>query len=152
VLFQTYHEINYQANTKAAPNQLWEYENEGGFLRNGLNYYANYVVAYQLPLSPALSLIGFMAEMKLKLWDQLDYDEVKRKNSGYDLSEWQFSALYNAGITKRLSATLILQLATELNYTEWTRDRYYLGRELDEETPVRLSFYRAAAIITWKLH
>jgi hypothetical protein len=152
VLFQTYHEINYQANTKAGKNQLWEYENEGGFLRNGLNYYANIVLAYQLPLSPSLNLVGFMGEMKLKLWDELDYDEAKRKNSGYDLPELKFSALYNAGITERLSAALIFQLATELNYTEWTRDLYYLSRELDEETPIRLSFYRAAAIITWKLH
>jgi hypothetical protein len=151
VLFQTYHEVNYRANTSAASNQLWEYENDGGFLRNGLNYYANYVIGYQLPVSRFLNLIGFMGEMELKLWDRLDYDAAARADSGYDKPEWKLSALYNTGITEKFDITFILQLKTDLHYTEATGENYYLDRKLDGETPVLFTFYRAAAVLSWKL-
>jgi hypothetical protein len=147
VLFQTYHEVNYRANTRAGPEDLWEYEADGGLLRNGLNYYANVVLAYQMPASRFLNLVGFMGEAEFKLWDQLNYDS----DSGYSLPDWKLSALYNAGITEKLSAAFIFQLRTALHYTEDTRAYYYLDRKLDDETPVLFDFYRAALILTWKL-
>ena len=151
VLFQTYQEVNYRANTKAAANQLWEYESEGGLLRNGLNYYAGYVVGYQLPTSRFLNLVGFMGEMELKLWDQLNYDSAARDSSGYDKPDWKLSALYNAGITEKFGVTFILQLRTALHYTEASGKDYYLDRKLDGERPVLFTFYRAAAIFSWSL-
>jgi hypothetical protein len=151
VLFQTYQEVNYRANTRAAANQLWEYENEGGLLRNGLNYYASYVIGYQLPTSRFLNLVGFMGEMELKLRDQLDYGSAARESSGYDKPDWKLSALYNAGITEKFGITFIFQLRTALHYTEASGEGYYLDRELDSETPVLFTFYRAAAILSWNL-
>jgi hypothetical protein len=151
ILFQTYQEVNYRANTAAAPNQLWEYENEGGLLRNGLNYYASYVIGYQLPASRFLNMVGFMGEMELKLKDNLDYDAASRAGSGYDKPEWKLSALYNTGITEKFGVTFILQLRTAPHYTEASGERYYLDREIDGERPVLFTFYRAAAIFSWKL-
>lgn len=151
LLFQIYQEVNYRANTAAAPGQLWEYEAEGGLLRNGLNYYASYVIGYQMPASRFLNLIGFMGEMELKLRDGLDYDAASRSDSGYDTPEWRLSALYNAGITEKLNLTFILQLRTVPHYTEASGDGYYLDRKLDDETPVLFKFYRAAAVLSWKL-
>jgi hypothetical protein len=151
VLLQTYQEVNYRANTAAASSQLWEYEADGGLLRNGLNYYASYVIGYQLPASRFLNLVGFMGEMELKLWDELEYDAADRDSSGYDKPEWKLSALYNVGITEKFSVTFILQLKTIPHYTEATGDYYYLDRKLDSETPVLFNFYRAAAIFSWSL-
>jgi hypothetical protein len=151
VLFQTYQEVNYRANTRAAANQLWEYENEGGLLRNGLNYYASYVIGYQLPTSRFLNLVGFMGEMELKLWDQLDYDSAARDSSGYDKPDWKLSALYNAGITEKFGVTFILQMRTVLHYTEASGEDYYLDRKLDAEKPGLFTFYRAAAVLSWNL-
>jgi hypothetical protein len=151
LLFQIYQEVNYRANTAAAADQLWEYEAEGGLLRNGLNYYASYVIGYQLPVSRFLNVIGFMGEMELKLRDGLGYDPASRRDSGYDKPEWKLSALYNAGITEKIGITFILQLKTAPHYTEETRNSYYLDRKLDAETPVLFKFYRAAAVLSWKL-
>jgi hypothetical protein len=147
LLFQTYHEVNYRANTRAGPDDLWEYEADGGLLRNGVNYYANVVLAYQMPASRFLNLVGFMGEAELKLRDQLNYDS----DSGYSLPDWKLSALYNTGITEKLSAAFIFQLRTAPHYTEATQDYYYLDRKLDDETPVLFKFYRAALILSWKL-
>ncbi|MDR0376500.1 MAG: hypothetical protein LBH70_01775 [Spirochaetaceae bacterium] len=151
LLFQTYQEVNYRANTSAGPKQLWEYENRGGLFRNGLNYYASYVIGYQLPASRFLNLIGFMGEMEYKIWDELDYDAAARADSGYDMPEWKLSALYNTGITKQFGITVILQMRTVPQYTDDSRDRYYLDRKLDSEMPVTFAFYRAAAVLSWNL-
>ncbi|MDR2070457.1 MAG: hypothetical protein LBP81_03435 [Treponema sp.] len=147
LLFQVYQEVNYRANTAAAANELWEYEADGGLLRNGLNYYASYVIGYQLPVSRFLNLVGFMGEMELKLRDDLDAPG----DSGYDKPDWKLSALYNTGITEKFGITFILQLRTVPHYTDDTGKRYYLDRKLDGETPVLFKFYRAAAILSWKL-
>jgi hypothetical protein len=151
LLFQTYHEVNYRANTKAAADQLWEYEADGGFYRNGLNYYANAVIGYQLPASRFLNLIGFMGEVEIKLRDQLNYDSKSREDSGYDKPEWKLSALYNIGITQRLGLTFIFQMETDLNYTAASGERYYLDRQLDDKTPVLFNFYRIVTIFSWQL-
>jgi hypothetical protein len=151
LLFQTYHEVNYRANTKAAADQLWEYEADGGLYRNGLNYYANAVIGYQLPESRFLNLIGFMGEVEIKLWDQLNYDSNSREDSGYDKPDWKLSALYNMGITERLGLTFILQTRTKLNYTDASGENYYLDRKLDDKTPVQFNFYRFVTILSWQL-
>jgi hypothetical protein len=151
VLLQTYQEVNYRANTAAAADQLWQYEADSVLLRNGLNYYASYVIGYQMPASRFLNLVGFMGEMELKLWDELDYDAAARDGSGYDRPEWKLSSLYNVGITEKFSVTFVLQLKTRPRYTEATGDYYYLDRRLDGEAPIAFTFYRAAAIFSWNL-
>ncbi|MDR3130621.1 MAG: hypothetical protein LBU18_03670 [Treponema sp.] len=152
LLFQVYQEINYRACTAAAPGQLWQYEAGSVLYRNGLNYRASYVAGYQLPASRFLNFAGFMAEMEIELRrDGQDQGEADPSGPGYGSPEWKFSALYNAGLSEKLGLTFILQLRTVPLYTEASRGLYYPERKLDGETPVLLTFYRAAAVFSWRL-
>jgi hypothetical protein len=151
VLFQTYHQINYRANTLAGPDDSWSHENDGGENRNGFNYYGNYVLGYQMPASPVLKTIAVMGEMKLRLYAEPDND------FGDELPEWLFSGIANFEISPRLSLAAITQLLLDRNFSNWRYrinkegDVYYKNRDLIKDHPFSLIFYRFAAILSIKL-
>jgi hypothetical protein len=151
VLFQTYHQINYRANTLAGPDDSWSHENDGGENRNGFNYDGNYVLGYQMPASPVLKTIAVMGEMKLRLYTEPDND------FGDELPEWLFSGIANFEITPRLSFAAITQLLLDRNFSNWRYrinkegDIFYKNRNLIGDHPLSLNFYRFVAILSFKL-
>ncbi|MDR1411918.1 MAG: hypothetical protein LBI91_06915 [Spirochaetaceae bacterium] len=151
VLFQTYHQINYRANTLAGSGDSWSHENDGGENRNGFNYYGNYVLGYQMPASPVLKTIALMAEMELKLYAEKDND------FGDELPYWLFSGIANFELNSWFSFAAITQLSLERNFTNWDPrlhkdgDVFYKNRKLSQDKPLSLGFYRFAAILSFKL-
>jgi len=144
VVFQTYHEINYQANTRAGKNQSWYVESDDGENMNGFNFYGNYLLGYQMPL--ILNTVGFLAEMDLYL-----YDTPNRKVWGDDLIRWKFSGLFLFQFTKNWSLAILAQFKTKRNFIEpnW-KDLHYTNRHLNTSDPLLVEFYRAAAVVTYK--
>jgi hypothetical protein len=144
VVVRSYHEINYRGYTAAASGESWYYENDGEN-RNGFNYYGNLLIGYRMPLF--LDMAALLAEGTLFL-----YGTEGRSQWGEDRIFWTFSGLLNFTITGRISAALIIQLKMERNYTDpnW-EDLYYQNRHIDAGNPVSLKFYRAAAVLTYRL-
>ena len=144
VVFLTYHEINYQANTNAKKWQSWYYEGDYGENCNGFNYYGNFVIGYQMPIF--LNMIAFLTEMDLYL-----YDTPNRSAWGDDMIRWKFSGILNFTITKKLEIAVITQFRTWRNFIEpdW-EDLYYRNRTIDTSNPLKLEFYRIAAAITYR--
>jgi hypothetical protein len=151
VLFQTYHQINYRANTLAGAGDSWSHENDGGENRNGFNYYGSYVLGYQMPASPVLKTVAIMAEMELKLYAEPD------NSYGDELPYWLFSGIANFEISPRFSFAAITQLSLDRNFDNWryridkNEDVFYKNRDLIGDNPLSLNFYRFATIFSFKL-
>jgi hypothetical protein len=153
VVFQTRQEVNYRANTNAASDESWVFKADDGENRNGFNYYASYVLGYQMPTSPVFNMVGFMAESDLYL-----YDTPNRSSWGDDLMRWTFSSLFNFQITETIGTTFIIQFKTQRNYEDAgdlvahkDKKPYYQDRDLYDADPLRLNFYRFALILNFKL-
>ncbi|AEF83573.1 conserved hypothetical protein [Treponema primitia ZAS-2] len=149
VVFRTYHEARYKGDTAASSSDSWYYESDDGQNRNGFNYYGNYLLGYQMPIF--LNTVGLMAEMDLYL-----YDTPKRGSWGDELPRWTFGPLFNFTVTEKFSAALIVQFRTRRNYTAGDEDDlgatvFYQDRRLKDSDPLYLTFYRAAAILSYKL-
>jgi hypothetical protein len=145
VVFRSYHEINYRAYSAASKNDSWFIENDDGENRNGFSYYGNFLIGYQMPVF--LNTLGILVEM-----DRFLYDTAGRDRWGEDLIRWTFSAVFNVTVTDWLSAALIPQWRTVRNYTNADPETlFYQNRNLDRANPLRLEFYRVAAILTFKL-
>ena len=149
VVFLSYHEINYHANTSAGSNDAWYFENDDGENLNGFNYYGNFVIGYQMPIF--LNMIAILTEMNLNL-----YDTPGRSAWGDDLIRWQFSGILNFTVTEKFGIALITQFRTRRNFTnfdEHAEDKPHLhfrNRILDTSNPLRLEFYRVAAVLTYR--
>ena len=144
VVARTYHEINYAGYTAAARGESWYFENDLGENINGFNYYGNLFIGYQMPL--ILDTIGLLTEAELKL-----YDTPCRSQWGDDKIWWIFSLLGNFAFTNTFSTAILIQFNTERNFTEINWDElYYQKRNLDHSNPIRLAFYRAALVVTYK--
>ncbi|MDR0998892.1 MAG: hypothetical protein LBL70_07475 [Treponema sp.] len=148
LVFRTYHEVHYQGYTKATHGESWIFEAASDENRNGFNYYGNYLLGYRMPL--VLNTLGFLAEM-----DRYLYNNPQGGYWGDGLGRWIFSLLFNFTLTGNLEAALIVQTRTMRNYRDGDRSNssryYYQYRELDTDDPVRLDFYRVAAVFTYKL-
>jgi hypothetical protein len=148
LVFRTNHEVNYRGYTKATHGESWVFEADNEENRNGFNYYGNYLLGYQMPI--VLNTVGLLAEM-----DRYLYNAPYGGYWGEGLNRWTFSLLFNFTVTERLEAALIIQTRTMRNYRDGDRANsahyYYQYRELDMDDPVRLDFYRAAAVFTYKL-
>jgi hypothetical protein len=150
VLFQSRQELRYAAYSRAAPGESWVYEADSGENQNGWVYYANYVLGYQIPLSPVLDTVAFMAELEKPLYNTPGGDFW-----GENLGKWTLSGLYNFSITERFSTALVLQMQTRRNHGSSNfnnKDDYYRDFELkDDDGQRRLLFYRAALILSYKI-
>jgi hypothetical protein len=145
VVFRSYHEINYKGYSAASKNDSWFIENDGGENRNGFSYYGNFLAGYQMPLF--FNMAAILVEMTKPLYDTPGGDQW-----GDDLILWTFSAVLNFTVTDWLSAALIPQWRTVRNYTDSDPEAlFYQNRHLDRANPLRLEFYRVAAILTFKL-
>jgi hypothetical protein len=153
VVVQTRQEVNYRAYTGVDNTVSWLYKADSGENRNGFNYYASYVLGYQMPASPVFNMMGLMAEMDLYL-----YNTPKRADWGDDLGRWTVSALFNFQITKWLGTTFLLQVNTKRNYTDdgdavQNTAPFYQDRVLvaNDNNPLRLNFYRFAWLFNFKI-
>ena len=144
VVFLSYHEINYHANTRAKAGQAWFFEGNYGEYCNGFNYYGNFLLGYQMPIF--LNTVAFLTEMDLFL-----YDTPGRSEWGDDLIRWTFSCILNFSITKQLDIALITQFRTLRNFNEpnW-EDLHYQSRTVNKSNPYGLEFYRIAAAVTYR--
>jgi len=149
IVFLTYHEINYHANTSAKANEGWYFENDDGENLNGFNYYGNFVLGYQMPIF--LNMIAVLAEMNQNL-----YDTPGRSLWGDDLIRWHFSGIFNFTITEKFGIALIAQFRTRRNFIGFNEHKdekphlHFQNRILDKSDPLRLEFYRVAAIASYK--
>ena len=152
IVFQTRQEFRYSGYTRAGPDDSWVLENDDGEDRNGWKYAASYVIGYQMPLSPVLSMIGIIAELDKNLTTFPGGDTW-----GDALGYWIFSGMGVFTITPRFNATVALQVRTRRNYgisdfNNTNNSYYYQDRELkDGEIQRHLFFYRAALILNYKL-
>ena len=142
ILFRTYHEINYKAFSNAKNEETWVFENENRENRNGFNYYASYVLGYQMPIR--LNLLGLMAEMDLFL-----YNTPNRNDWGDNIGRWTFSLIGNVEITPRFNTAIIVQTRTKRNYDD--ESLFYQDRKINGANPQRLEFYRVALILNFKI-
>ena len=144
LIARSYHEINYKGYSRADGNESWYYENDDGENCNGFNYYCNLLVGYQMPLF--FNMAALLAEADLYLYDQPD-----RSRWGDEKIRWTFSGIFNFALNKRFDLALITQFRTRRNYLEsnW-EDLYYRNRTLESSKPLRLEFYRVAAVLTFK--
>jgi hypothetical protein len=148
VVFQSYHEINYRGYTAAAPGDSWVFENDDAENRNGFNYYGNILLGYQMPIF--LNTAGILVEM-----DKYLYDTPSGDLWGDEKLRWIFSGLFNFTVTKRFGAALLVQFRTRRNFEDGDRKNtahyFYQSRRLDRESPLRLEFYRVAAVMTFTI-
>jgi hypothetical protein len=150
VQLRVYQEIGYYAHTGAAEGVSWVFENDSGENRNGFKYRANYTLAYEMPDSPVLRTLALQAELYRKLY-------VETGAFGDDLPYWTFTGLANFQISRRFSLAAIVQLSLDRNFSDWRyridkrEDRYYQYRDLLEDKPLSLNFYRFAGVFSFKL-
>jgi hypothetical protein len=148
VVFRSYHEGSYRAYSRASSDDSWVFENDDRENRNGFIYSGNFLLGYQMPIF--LNTLGVLTEMEKYL-----YDTPNRTVWGDERLRWTFSGLFNFTLTRQLDAALIVQVRTRRNFTDGDRQNenhfFYQDRILDRERPLRLEFYRAAAVLTLKL-
>jgi hypothetical protein len=144
IVFRSYHEVNYKAYSRAAAGEAWFFENDDGENQNGFNYYGNYLLGYQMPIF--LDTVALLAEVKQYLYDTLNGDQW-----GDSLGRWELSLVMNFAVTEQFSATLVTQFLTLRNYTAATGSYDYYRDRILEDNPLRVEFYRVAAIISFTL-
>ena len=151
VLFRTYHEARYSAYTEAKNGESWIFESDFAENRNGWTYNASYVLAYQMPLSPYMNLVGIMAELKQNL-----YNVPNKSYWGDDIGYWILSALLNFSITPEFNTTVAVQFHTVRNFgstdLENKRSIYYQDRKLlSNQGESRAVLYRLALLMNYKI-
>jgi hypothetical protein len=148
ILFRAYTEMNYRAYTRATGGQSWVYEADNEENRNGWNYYGKFFIGYQMPLF--LNMFGIQVEI-----DKYLYNTPNGYYWGDELGRWIFSGAVNFAVTPRFGAMFVVQCRTMRNYLDGDRNNsahyFYQYREVDRSNPVRLEFYRVAAILTYKI-
>jgi hypothetical protein len=148
VVLLLYQELHFSAFSSAQAGESWYYANDSGENRNGQNYYASYLFGYQMPQKPLfLDMAALMAEQYRFLYHAPGGDAW-----GDELDRWVFSALFNFSFTGWFSTALITQVRTMRNFSSSTADlEFYQDRRMADNNPLRLEFYRVAAIFSFKL-
>ena len=149
VIFRVYNQMRFSSYSRAVSGDSWVLENDDGENMNGWVLYSSAVLGYQMPLSPVLNFVGFMAEADYNL-----YDYPGKDYWGGNLPKWTFSTMFNFGITPNFNATLIAQMRTRRNHgsSDLENDSGYWYQDLpisNENGNLRLVFYRVAAILTY---
>jgi hypothetical protein len=148
VVFRGYHELNYRGYSRAAVGDSWVFANDDGENRNGFNWYGNFLLGYRMPIF--LNTVGILTEM-----DKYLYGISNEADWGGDLIRWTFSGIFGFTVTKRISAVLMAQCRTRRNYRDGDRkngrDYFYQSRTLDKGNPLRLEFYRVAAVMNFSI-
>lgn len=145
VVLQTYHGLQYRANTAAGKDESWLFESDAGQNRNGSSYYGNFFLGYQMPI--VLNTAGLLVE-----YDKYLYGTEGSDFWGEDLGRWTFGSLCNFTVTKRLEAAVLIQMKSTVQYTDATKNNdFYQDRQVDDSNPLKIEFYRAALNMTYKL-
>lgn len=140
ILFRTYHGMKYQAFTAADEGDSWLYQADEGENRNGWSYTGATFLGYQMPL--VLNTVGLLAESTLYLYDIPDSEKW-----GDDIVQWTIGAVMNFSLTRNMGLTIISQVETARNFTDETKDYNFYQDRIVADDPVRLQFYRIAAIL-----
>lgn len=144
ILLRTYHGLKYQVFTAADDGVSWLYQGDEGENRNGWSYTGATFIGYQMPIF--LNTVGLLAEGNLFL-----YDSTGGETWGDDLMRWTLGAVTNFTVTSNLGLTIISQAQTVRNFTSATEDYGFYQDRVITDDPVRLQFYRVAAILTLSL-
>lgn len=144
ILFRTYHGLKYQAFTAADAGESWLYQADDGENRNGWSYTGTTFIGYQMPIF--LNTVGLLAEGNLYL-----YDTPGGEVWGDDLMRWTLGAVMNFSVASKLGLTIISQAQTARNFTSATEDYGFYQDRIITDDPIRLQFYRVAAILTLTL-
>lgn len=145
VVFRTYQGLFYRALSTADDDESWLFKNNEGEERNGWNYYANYLLAWRIPVR--LTMIGVLFEQELHLYDTEGSDAW-----GEDYSRFTVGITGQYRITDNLSALLAVQMRSERNFEGESGDYdFYQSRVIDGDDPRRFEFYRALLGVTLRL-
>ncbi len=147
IVLKTYHGFKYKTFTGALDDQAWLYLADGGENVNGLNYYGNLFLGYQMPLF--IDTAGLLVEADLYL-----NDLPNRTVWGDDMVRWVMGAIFNFKFSDTWSLATLAQLKTVRNFIASAGEDeygYYRNRIVDTADPLRIEFYRLAGIVTWKL-
>jgi len=145
IVFRTYQSLQYRSLSSAGTSDSWLYEADSGQNRNGWNYYGNYFLGYNMPIF--IDMVGILTESNLYL-----YDTPGRELWGDQLTRWTFGSLIDFTITPKVSAALIVQMKTGVNYTKETEKyTFYQDRRVVEDDTNYIQFYRIAINATVKL-
>jgi hypothetical protein len=150
VLFQTRQEFRYAAYTRAESGQPWVFESDWGENQNGWNYYARYLLGYQMPQSPVLDMIAVVTELEKSLYNTPGGDYW-----GENLGRWIFTGLISFTLHHKLSMTVAVQIQTWRNHgisNFRSKEYYYRDFEIkNDEGQRRVLFYRAALVFKYKI-
>ena len=149
VIIRVYNQLRFSSYTRAESGESWVLEHDDGENMNGWTLYSNAVLGYQMPLSPVLDFVGFMAEADYNL-----YDHSGKDYWGGNLPQWTFSTMFNFSITPNFSTTLIAQMRTRRNHgtSDLENNNGYWYQDMpisNENGKLRFVFYRVAAILTY---
>jgi hypothetical protein len=150
VFFRTWHEARYRTFSGAASGEPWIFENDDGENVNGWIYKGSFLLGYLTPAIPILDLIGFMAEISRTF-----YHTPGGSTWGENDPQWILSGVLNFRFSETLSAGVLVQVRTRKNYLDGdlnnTEKYYFRDRVIDASHPRKFVFYRAAAILSWRL-
>jgi hypothetical protein len=164
VLIQSKHEIHYQHYSGAKSGESWHKEADSGENINGLNYYGNLTLGYQMPLF--LKMVALQAEGDMYLNSNLE----NRKQWGDELMRWTFGGIlqFNFKGLENFNALVVTQFNTPRVYTNkgpngettikvngkdkpyWSK-LYYRNRYIDTAKPREFDWYRVAFIFSYSL-
>jgi len=146
IVLQNYHEINYTYYSRAGADDSWYRLADDGENRNGWNYYVSSVIGYQMPRLP-LDMVALMLEQERYLTRLRNGDEW-----GDEVSYWVGSVLAHVTFSKSWALTAICQFQTARNWEDNPAgDTYYRNCRINRSDPLRVEFYRAAAILDWTI-
>jgi hypothetical protein len=148
LVFRSYHEFSYRAYSRAAAGDSWILGNDDGENRNGPVYRGSLFLGYRMPIR--LNTLGLMAELGKKLDGPPGGGDW-----GEDLAHWTFSGVFGVTLSDRIGAGILVQCQTRRNDRDGIRKderRYfYQSRTLDRDDPLRLEFYRVAAVMNFSI-
>jgi hypothetical protein len=144
VVIQSSHEARYRAFTGACSKDSWYYEADDGENRNGLQYYGNAFLGYQMPI--VLNLAGILVEDEVSLYGTDGGDKW-----GDALPRLTFGTILNFKFSDHLTSALIIQGRTRRTWTNGTGDNFYQYRTVDSANPLHPEFYRVAVNATYRL-
>ena len=150
VVFRAQYDLRYSAYTRAGNNDSWVFENDREYM-NGWTMHPTMVFGYQMPLSPVLDFVGFMAEGDFNL-----YNIPGKEAWGGNLGRWTLSSVFNFSFTPQFSTMFAIQLRTKRNFmhTDFDNKDEYWYQDLKISNHYgnqRLLFHRVALAANLKI-
>jgi hypothetical protein len=144
IVARTYHEFWYRGVAGVPDSQFWLFENGPGEEKNGWNYYANYLIGYQMPIF--LQTVAMLLETEKYL-----YNTPGGSTWGEDQMRLNFGPILNFQLSEQFSVALIVQFKTIKNFSAATAAYgWYQDRVVDAANPQKLVWNRLALSVNIK--